>query len=196
MRLRWILMARDERHRRRKSPVGDGNSGVRGRRDPSRDSRNDFEGDRRVVHCLGFFAAAAKYERIAALEAHHAFSVARQFHEQLIDLLLTDRVLGATTFADVKQLGSSRLARTGWKQCRIGERVIDNGVGRFYQLLPPHGDQIRVARPRTDEENLPFSHPTQLASLKSPICSAQRAYSTGEISDGLISLRPPQNTLV
>src|SRR6185436_242503 len=78
-----------------------------------------------------------------------------------------------------------------------GERIVDDGVGGVDQLLSTHGDQIRLTGSRTDKENLSFAHTAlSLASVSWWPCMAHFAFSTGEISDGLISLRPPQNTLV
>ena len=64
------------------------------------------------------------------------------------------------------------------------------------QLIRLHRIDKRLARIETDEEDFAVAHSGIASGVESPTRFAHEAYSTGEISDGLISLRPPQNTLV
>ena len=114
----------------------------------------------------------------------------------LISLWVTESFAPAA-LPDVIQLGPSRLPRAGRKQRRIRERVVHDCVGRVDELLPSYRDETRITGTSTHEKNLSFVHrcPDSLRS-DSPTRFAHAWYSTGEISDGLISLRPPQNTFV
>ena len=57
---------------------------------------------------------------------------------------------------------------------------------------------VRPDRPLSLPFRAPAGGPSSPAAPSPfiPAARAQREYTTGEISDGLISLRPPQNTLV
>ena len=166
---------------------GCGNSGC--------DAGNDLEGNRRVVQSLRLFASTPEHERVAALEPHHALAFASQLDEEGVDLLLRNRVLRAAALADVVQLGSSGFSRTRREERRVGERVVHDCVRRIDELSALYRDETSVTRTCANEKNSPFYHPA-LASGESPARSAHALYSMGEISDGLISLRPPQNTFV
>ena len=107
------------------------NSGVCRRSNAGCDAGNYLERHRSIVHGLRFFTPASEHERVAALESDDSLTLSRQSHQQLIDLVLRDRIFGAPALADVIQLGSSGLACTAWKQGRIGESIVNDGVGRF-----------------------------------------------------------------
>ena len=127
------------------------NSGVGGRGDSSGYSGHDLERNARVIERLGFFASAAEDQRITNLETHHPLALAGEAHEQLVDLILTDRFPAATAFPDAIELGMTGLPCVGRKQLAIGERIIDDGVGAIYELPAANGDQRRIARPRPHE---------------------------------------------
>jgi len=58
--------------------MGDRNSCVCRNCDASGDACNDLERHRRVVESLGFLAATAEHERVAALETNDALTFARE----------------------------------------------------------------------------------------------------------------------
>src|SRR5205823_12528299 len=107
----------DERDRRRVVAMRDRNPGVRGTRDRRRDARHDLEVDAGRDELLGLLAAASETERIAALEPHDALSLARFVDEELIDLILRQRVR-ARSFAD-----GNTLARDERRDLRRDERI-------------------------------------------------------------------------
>ena len=102
---------------------------------------------------LRLFAAATEHERIAALESHDALPLARETHEQRVDLVLPRRLARAAAFADVVQLDrASRVVhRREREQRRIGQRVVDDRVADHEQLAAAQREQPGIARARADE---------------------------------------------
>jgi hypothetical protein len=109
--------------------MGNRNSGVCGSGDASGDACNDLERHRCVVESLGFLAATAEHERVAALETNDALAFARELDEKRVDLALAHGGFRSAAFPDVIQLGQARLARTGRKERCTGERIINDCVG-------------------------------------------------------------------
>src|ERR1700680_3002961 len=190
-------MAGHKCHGCRQRAVRHRNPRVRGRGDPGRYARNNLEWNRSVVHRLRFLAAAAEHEGITALEAHDTLSFARELHEQCVNLFLGGRVLRPAALANVVKLRPSSCPRARREQRRIGERVVHDGISGVDELFPSYRDETRITGASTDEEDLSFCHryPVLVSAIR-PTRFAQVSYSAGEISEGLISLRPPQNTFV
>ena len=158
--LRRVLVARHDRHARRRTPVRDRDAGVHGRGDRARDARNDLErhagGDAR----LRFLATATEDEGIAALQPHDRRTGAAALDEQRVDLVL--RHLGASgRLADVDELGGGRreLQQRGRR-----EAVVDDDVGGAEQRFAAAGEQARVAGTGADEVD---GHATKSSAAKS-----------------------------
>ena len=106
------------------------------------DARHDLERDACVSERLGFLAATAEDERIAALESHDQLALAAEFDEQCRDHLLGDRP--ARSLADVDALGRLRNER----QYPVAhERIVDHDVGGREE--PHRLDRQEVRIPRT-----------------------------------------------
>ena len=98
-----------------------------------------------------FDAALIEHERVAPLEAHDQFVLARLFGDEVTDRLLIEAFgRGA---ADVDPLGG------GWReveQARMHEVVVDHHVRRLQTAKSARADQIRRTGPRADEiDNAP-----------------------------------------
>lgn len=180
-------------------------SSVCGRGDPRCHSRNDLEIDYRVIARLRFFASPSEDERISALEPDDALTRSRKLHDEEIDFLLGDGLRVTAALTDKVQLGNSRLFCVRGNDRGIHKRVIDDCVRAFDEILAADSDQTGIARARSDKKNFPCAQPPA-SSFSDGSASISRGlhptrlhhdeYSTGEISDGLISLRPPQKTFV
>src|SRR5438105_4841581 len=151
-------MPRHERHRRRDTAVGDGNSRVRRRGDARRDAGYDLEGDSRGRERLGLLAAAPEDERIPTFEPNDALPFARQPNDQGADLLLARRIGAAPALADVVLLG---LRPEAEEQRRVGERVVHDGVTRREEVSSTDGNEPRVSRAGAHE----IDHPRASSSL-------------------------------
>src|SRR5512141_1213165 len=175
-----------------------GNSRVRRSCDPCGHARHHFERNRRIVQRLRFLAAASKHERIAAFEPHNPLSIASKPNEKLVDIALRNRLVVATALPYIEQLGVACLDSVSRKQILVGERIVDDRIRRLDQLLSANGDQSRITRASANEKDDAATHAALRSSFplidsgSTPIDSHHVAYSDGEISDGLISLRPPQ----
>src|SRR5690349_13792771 len=150
----------------------DGNARVRRSRDAGGNPGHNLELDRSIIQPLRLFASASEHERIATFEAHHSLSIPGQPYQQLVDLVLSNRIPLAASLPDVIQLGSSRLPRARRKQRHVGKRIIDNGVGRFDELLPADGEQSRIARASAHQKHLALRHGYALAWVSSPTLRA------------------------
>ena len=129
--------------------VRERNTGVIRRGDDGRNARHDFKLDFRRRECLGFFRAATKNVRIAALEPHDSFSFARFFDDQVVDLFLR-KICALAARNDF------RLRAREPEQNRIHEQVINDHVRAPEQFRAAQREQARVARPGADEINCAF----------------------------------------
>ena len=84
--------------------MGERNAGVGRDAAGGGDAGHDLEGNAGGGQRLDFLAAAAEDERVAALQPHHALALARQPHQQLVDLVLAERMVAAL-LAGVDALG-------------------------------------------------------------------------------------------
>ena len=175
--------------------MSDRNSSVRRCGNSGGYAGNYLESNRGIIQSLRLFTSTSEHERVATLEPYHTLAFTSQLDEEGVGLLLRHRFLRAAALPDVVQLRPSRLSRARREQRRVGEGVVHDCVRRVDELSAFYRDETRVTRTRANEENSSFCHPA-LASGESPARSAQALYSIGDISDGLISLRPPQNTFV
>ena len=98
--------------------MGEGNARVIRRRHDGRNPGHDFKRNFRRREFLGFFAAAPKNIRIAALQPHDAFALARFGNHERVELILREGIVGAAAAARNKFRGRRREA----EQIRIGER--------------------------------------------------------------------------
>ena len=87
--------------------MGDRDAGVGRASNRRRNARHDLDRNARRDQLLGLFAAATEDEWIAAFEAHDALPLLRLVDEQLIDLVLRQRVC-AGPLADIHDLGRRR----------------------------------------------------------------------------------------
>ena len=91
LRLLRVLVAGDERDRRRGVAVRDRDARVGGRRHAGRHAGHDLERHARRGQRLRLLAAAPEHERVAALQPHDAPAGAAELDEQRVDLLLRQR---------------------------------------------------------------------------------------------------------
>jgi len=108
------------------------------------DPRNHLEGDPGARQRERLLATAAEDERIATFQPHDALALARERHQQPVDLPLRHRV-PAALLAGVDSLGASRQTR---QDLRRNEVVVDHHVGGREQARGLEREQLRVPRPR------------------------------------------------
>ena len=93
------------------------------RGDRGRNAGNDFERNPGARQLLGLFAAAAEDEGIASFEPHDSFSLSRFGNEQLVDLILRQRVR-ARSLSDIHALASHER-----RDLRRDERIECDEIG-------------------------------------------------------------------
>ena len=136
-------MAGDKGHALRVVAVRQRNAGVGGRPRSGRDARHHLERNAGGGGYLQLFAAPAKDERVAALEAHHAFALLRQLHQQPVGLFLDHRVrAGALAHADALGVAAHQI-----EDLAADQMVIQHHVRLLHHLQPAQGQQPHVARP-------------------------------------------------
>ena len=133
--------------------MGQGNAGVRRRRDGGADARDDLEWYAGGRERLGLLAAATEHERVAALEPDHAAATLGVHHEQRVDALLRQRMIAA----GLAGKDAARARRLG-EQPRIDEPVIDDDLRAPQQRESANGHEAWIAGPRPDERDHAYPH--------------------------------------
>ena len=148
-RIRRIAVAGEHGEAGAMLAVREGNARVIRRGDDRRNARHDFEMDFRRRQRLGFFAAAAENERIAALEPDDAFAFARFGDAARGDFLLRHLHVVCRAKSTRRMAGEA-------EQVRVDERVVENHVGAAEQFRAAQRKQARVARSGPDKINVPL----------------------------------------
>ena len=149
---------------------------------------HDLKRDAGIGQRFGFFAAAAEDEGVAAFEADYGEAAARAVDEHAADFVLGEFV-GGFLFADVDAFG---VGRGEIEEGRVGEVIVENGVGLLEDAAAFEGDELRVAGAGSDEVDLhghgirslavwgkpgtDSEFPAQLAPeirCQSPVCTAR-----------------------
>jgi len=146
----FAAVAGDEDASLRVIAMGQRNAGVGGASGRCGDARANLERNAVLGELFDLFAAATEDERVAALEPHHALALARQPHQQVADLLLRQRVVGAP-LADIDALG---LAPREVDDAGVDQPVVEHDVGLLHQPERAEGQQVGVARSGADEIDL------------------------------------------
>src|SRR5262249_50223783 len=94
-------------------------------------------------------AATPEYERIAALEPHHAATGTRGGEQPPVDLVLADACL-ATPLADEHLLGA---APSAIEHPRSHQLVVEHDIGISQRMERTQGQKIGTARARTDQKH-------------------------------------------
>ena len=122
-------------------------AGGGGDRDRTGHAGNDFDVHAGSNAGGGLFRSTAEDERIAALEPHHTSTGGRAFDDQIVDLLLGQRVC-VRRLARVDDLD---IVSEGGEQLAWGEPVHHDDVGAREQLTTARCNQPGVAGSATDE---------------------------------------------
>ncbi len=141
--LRRVFVAGHDRHARRHAAMRHRDARVRGGGDRARDAGHDLERDAGRDARLGFLAAAAEHERVAALQPHDRLAREPTRDQHLVDLFLRHRG-PARGLAHVDELSRSRRER---EQGGRRESVVDDDVSGPQQLLAATCQQARIAGP-------------------------------------------------
>ena len=112
-----------------------------------RHAGDDLHGDARLRQRHRLLAHTAEETGIAALEAHHALALPRQFDQPAGDLVL-GLLLAVAGLAHAFLDGSRghMIEDVG-----MDEGVVDDRLRPFEEFLPPKGEKAGISRPRTDE---------------------------------------------
>jgi hypothetical protein len=98
----------------------------------------------------GLFAAAAEYERIAALEPQHAMARARKRDQALADIGLQRRRLAAAFAGEFESgLGSGQ-----GQHALVDQGIVDDNIGLREPGERIEGEQTRVARSGAGEPDM------------------------------------------
>ena len=145
-------------------PVSDGNACVGRYRQRRRDPRYHLKGDPGLGQELQLFAAPAKEEGVAALEAHHPLARLGFLQENLVDLVLGHLVV-AGLLAHVDLLGT--LGHQG-EDGGAHQPVVDHHLGLGNGLFPLFREQSRVAGTRAHQNDLTVHCPRLLGKAPAP----------------------------
>ncbi|MNH19401.1 hypothetical protein D3C79_791350 [compost metagenome] len=98
---------------------------------------------------LQLFATATKDKGITPLQAHHAFALLRQLHQQTVGFLLNHRVRpSAFTHADAFGVATHQI-----QDFIANQMVIQHHIGLLHYLQPAQGQQPDVARAGAHQRN-------------------------------------------
>gem|GEM_PF-3377343 len=140
----------DEHHRLREIAMRERDTGIGRAARRRRDAGHHLEGDALGGERVDLLAAAPEDERVAALQAHHALAFAREAHQQVIDVLLRQRVLRAL-LAGVDALG---LQAHQVEDRLRHQAVVHHHVGLLHEAQRAEGEQVRIARTGADQRHL------------------------------------------
>ena len=115
--------------------------------DAGGDAGHDAIGDARILERQRLLAAAAKHERVAALEAQHAGSRARPRDQQARDVGLLRR--GAAATLPRRSQHGTRLRQA--QHARIDQRVVDHLVRPLQRVQCKQRQQPGIARAGADQ---------------------------------------------
>ena len=102
--------------------------------------------DTRRAQRLQLLAAPAKHERVAALQPHNLPTGLAKTHQQGVDFMLRQAMVGAT-FTDIDPFGRGR---DQIQNLVRHQPVIDDHVGRRDQTRRAQRQQVRRTRPGAD----------------------------------------------
>src|SRR5438309_1616534 len=95
-----------------------------------------------------FLRTSSKNERVAAFQPAHGLAFTSFLDHEPLDAFLLD-VFVSRFFADVNNLG---IVASFVEQSSIDQSIVQHDVGFTQARQPPHGDQVRISRPRADDE--------------------------------------------
>ena len=116
------------------------------------DTGNDFGGDARRAQGIELLSAAAKHERVSALEPHHGLTGARALNQERIDLTLRHAVV-PLRLADGDQLD---LAAGMVEHACPDQAVVKDDVGGFQGTQRFQGQKLRIAGSGADQQHAPL----------------------------------------
>ena len=140
-------MAGEENDAAGMGAVRERDAGVGGGGEGRRDAGNDFEGDAGGHEGLGFFAAAAEDERIAAFEPNDVFALPGKADEGGLDIgLRAAKAAAFFTDEDFFRIGPGEGEDGGGD-----EVIVDDGVGFADEAVSLEREQLGVAGAGADE---------------------------------------------
>ena len=111
---------------------------------------HDAEADARAGQRQRLFAAASEDERIAAFEAEHPLSLARQRDQPLVDVALMRGRLAAALAGSLDVRARSQVT----EHARVDQLVVHDDVAAPQGVHGHERQQARIARPGADEPDL------------------------------------------
>src|SRR6185295_11472420 len=118
-------------------------SGRYGRCSDAADARYDFKPDASRHQCIGLFAAAPEYKRVAAFEPANGLSLLGEFNHQPVNFGLLP-VFMAVPFSDIDQ---QRISTGLGQQASGNKAIVKNDVGFPQTPQSLDRNQIRIAGP-------------------------------------------------
>ena len=149
-----VLVAGDDRDRRRHAAMRQRDAGIGRRADHRAHAGHDLERNAVGGQRLGFLAAAPEHEGIAPFQPHHAPPRAGMRDEQRVDRVLGQRVLAGRLARE----DAERPSRRQGEQARIDQSVVHHDVGPTQRLAPAERQQPGIAGPGADQMNAPGGH--------------------------------------
>jgi hypothetical protein len=186
------FVAGDECERGGVGAMRDRNPGVCGSGQRGRNARHDLERDAGRGQLLRFFATASEDERIAAFEPDDRFPFLRFVDQELVDLLLRQRVFRCT-LADVDNFRALRRAiRDG-----VGDESIDGDeIGACDEVRGADRQETGIAGTGTDEKDLAghFAAPDTSPEATRTVAGGRARSARPPDSRASIDIRPRQRS--
>ncbi len=128
--------------------MGHRDTGVGGNRDGAGDTGNDFKGDVVLFQKERFLAAPAKYEGIAALQAHHGFPFQGFIADEAADVVLFHGVM-AGSLAHIDEFGCPGSQA---ENALVRQPVVDDYIGKLEGVGGFQGGEPPVAGTGANEK--------------------------------------------
>jgi hypothetical protein len=127
--------------------MGERDAGAGGHGGERGDAGNHFEGNAGLGELFRFFATPTEHIGIAAFEPNHGFSSHRTVAEDLMDLVLGERVIPPTlSGVDDFSAGRGESEENG-----IDQRVVHDDVRAAQDFGATEGEETGIARTGPDE---------------------------------------------
>ena len=129
------------------------------------DARHFFKGHASCHQFFGFFAAASKDVRVAALETGHNLAFLGLAHKQGVDLVLRQGMVAR----HLAHIDFFRVGAGVPEQAVVGQGVVHHHIGGGQGITPLEGQQARISGTGSDEKYLHYTPPlARSSSVRAP----------------------------
>ena len=102
----------------------------------------------KVLQSARFLRPPSKNERVAALQPAYGLAFTSFFNHEPFDAFLL-HVFMTWLFSDIDNFG---ILASFIKQTLVDQTIVEHNIGFAQARQTPYGDQVRIPRPRADDE--------------------------------------------